>query len=141
MRARLRVAALALPVLLLAGCEDPAPSESSVSAASVAIPGGQDSCHPLTTNAVQAALAPPIAAATPGASATPAPPAGTPTSGATAAATVSQTDGLVFQPADVTVKVGDVMEWKNTGSTQHNVVFGGQPSISSQTMQGGATFE
>lgn len=286
MRARLCVAALALPVLLIAGCTDPTPPESSVATGSVSIPGGRDSCQPLTTAQVQPALAPPsaspsaspvgvpytshsvhvaamtvngalkanfvvdqctyadvggqsiivtlyapqqslgftgqisdltdltqgatrinlgstvalykqskpsaiiafengrsvlsiaypagepvggpsreqrlatlaaavlgvpapslppvtapVAQATPSASATPAAPAGTPTNGATAAATVNQTDGLQFQPSDITVKVGDVVEWKNTGSLQHNVIFGGQPSISSQTMQGGATYQ
>jgi len=286
MRARLRLAALALPVLILAGCEDPTPPESAVSAATVAIPGGQDACHPLTTSQVQSALAPPsaspaptpigvpytshtvhvaavnvagalkanfivdqctysdvggqsivvtlyapqpsngftgqlaeltdltqngtqitlgstmaaysqtrsgaviafqdgasvltiadpaaepaggpsreqrlvdlaaatlgvtppslppvaapIAQATASASASPAAPAGTPTSGATAAVVVNETDALQFQPSDVTVKVGDVVQWKNTQTLQHNVVFGTQKSLSSQTMNGGDSYE
>jgi plastocyanin len=286
MRARLRFAALALPVLILAGCEDPTPSESSVSAPALTIPGGRDSCQRLTTSDVQPALAPPsaspaptaagvpytrhsvhvaaasiagtlkpnfvvdqctysdvggqavivttyapqqsndftgqlaelsdltqgatqvplgstnaaykqstasaviafqdgavaisisypggepagspsreqrlvslaaavlgvpapslppvtapIAEATPAASATAAPPAGTPTSGATAAVVVNELDSLVFQSNDVTVHVGDVVEWKNAGSLQHNVVFGAQKSLSSQTMNGGDVYE
>ena len=47
----------------------------------------------------------------------------------------------MFQPSDVTVHVGDVVEWKNTGTLQHNVVFGAQKSLSSQTMNGGDTYE
>jgi plastocyanin len=286
MRARLRFAALALPALVLAACEDAPPPETSVTTASVAIPGGEDSCQLLTTNEVQPALAPPsqspaptppagpatahvvkvagttvggalkpnfvvdqctysdvggqaivvtvyapqqangftgqladlndltqnatqitigtttayytqtvtgavlalqrsafsvtfaypsgepaggpsreqrlanlaaamlsvappslppvtapIAAASPTASATPAAPAGQPTSGATAAVVVNETDALVFQSNDISVKVGDVVQWKNTGSLQHNVVFGGQATINSPTMNGGDTFE
>jgi plastocyanin len=83
----------------------------------------------------------PIAEASPAASATPAPPAGQPTSGATAAVVVNETDALKFEASDVTVKVGDVVQWKNTGTSAHNVAFGAQKTLNSPTMNGGDSFE
>jgi plastocyanin len=83
----------------------------------------------------------PVAQATPSASATAAPPAGQPTNGATAAVAVNETDALVFDPNAVTVKVGDVVQWKNGGAQVHNVVFGSQKTLNSPTMSGGDTFE
>jgi cytochrome c oxidase subunit II len=62
-------------------------------------------------------------------------------SGQPAATTVGETDGLKFEPASLTVKVGDVIEWKNEGTALHNVVFGNQSVPSSDTMNQGDTYE
>ena len=62
-------------------------------------------------------------------------------SGAAAAAKVAETDALTFQPSSATAKVGDVIEWTNTGSAVHNVVFDNQAVPSSDPMNQGDTFE
>jgi cytochrome c oxidase subunit 2 len=61
--------------------------------------------------------------------------------GATAGVKVAETDALVFQPSSATAKVGDVIEWTNTGNAVHNVVFDNQGVPSSDTMNQGDTFE
>ena len=61
--------------------------------------------------------------------------------GATAGVRVAETDALVFQPSSATAKVGDVIEWTNTGNAVHNVVFDNQGVPSSDTMNQGDTFE
>jgi heme/copper-type cytochrome/quinol oxidase subunit 2 len=62
-------------------------------------------------------------------------------SGAAAAVKVAETDALVFQPSSGTAKVGDVIEWTNTGNAVHNVVFDNQAVPSSDSMNLGDTFE
>ena len=61
--------------------------------------------------------------------------------GATAGVKVAEADALVFQPSSATAKVGDVIEWTNTGNAVHNVVFDNQGVPSSDTMNQGDTFE
>ena len=41
----------------------------------------------------------------------------------TANMTIDATDNLVFSPASSTAQVGEVVEFKNTGSVEHNVTF------------------
>ncbi len=41
----------------------------------------------------------------------------------TATMTVDATDNLVFSPASSTAQVGQIVEFKNTGSVEHNVTF------------------
>ncbi|HEY6378626.1 MAG TPA: plastocyanin/azurin family copper-binding protein [Candidatus Dormibacteraeota bacterium] len=41
----------------------------------------------------------------------------------TPATKVAQTDALKFEPNTISVKVGDVVEFDNTGSIVHNVTF------------------
>jgi plastocyanin len=41
----------------------------------------------------------------------------------TVAATIDATDNLVFVPASTTTSVGDVVEFKNTGTVAHTVTF------------------
>ncbi len=41
----------------------------------------------------------------------------------TATMTIDATDALVFSPASSTAQVGQVVEFKNTGSVEHNVTF------------------
>ena len=60
--------------------------------------------------------------------------------GQTANSTVNETDANVFQPATITVKVGQIVEWKNTGSVTHNVTFKQYDDITSTSMSGGATW-
>jgi plastocyanin len=61
--------------------------------------------------------------------------------GQTAAFTVKQTDQLQFSPSSATIKAGQVLEWTNSGQVAHNVTFDSYPAISSDTMNGGDTFE
>jgi cytochrome c oxidase subunit II/plastocyanin len=62
-------------------------------------------------------------------------------SGVPARTTVGETDDLKFVPTSITVKPGDVIEWKNNGALVHNVVFDNQLVPSSDTMNQGDTFE
>lgn len=55
----------------------------------------------------------------------------------TAKATVTEADALTFSPGDVSVKVGDIVEWTNGGSATHNVVF--NDGTKSDDMSGGST--
>lgn len=60
----------------------------------------------------------------------------------TAATTVDATDALVFVPAKSTVSVGQVIEFKNTGSVEHTVTFSGAEScLSDATLDPGATWD
>ena len=70
---------------------------------------------------------------------------GTVVSGQTANVTVNATDGLVFDPVTATAKVGQVVEWKNTGQIAHTVTFDSSidpnGTISTSSLTGGGTFE
>jgi plastocyanin len=61
--------------------------------------------------------------------------------GQTAAATVKESDQLQFSPTSVSIKAGDVLEWDNTGQIAHNVTFDDYQSITSDTMNGGDTYQ
>jgi cytochrome c oxidase subunit 2 len=74
------------------------------------------------------------------------PPPGTSTlaqtvSGQTANSNVSETDSLKFQPQNVTVAVGQVVQWTNSGSSVHNVTFDNKGVPASSTMSGGDKYE
>jgi len=56
----------------------------------------------------------------------------------TAVSTVKETDDLKFDPASASVKVGDIVEWDNSGTTPHNVTF--EAGVASPTMNGGDKF-
>jgi len=61
---------------------------------------------------------------------------GTPTT------TIDATDNLVFSPANNTVGTGQVIEFKNTGSVEHNVTFSGALScLTDNTLDPGATWD
>jgi len=62
-------------------------------------------------------------------------------SGAAAAAKVNETDELKFQPTTASAKVGDVVEWINTGTAVHNVIFDNRAVPGSESMNEGDTFE
>lgn len=60
--------------------------------------------------------------------------------GQTAGQKVSATDAQKFTPATVSVKVGDVVEWDNTGSILHNISFDSE-KISDSNFDKGNTFQ
>jgi plastocyanin len=53
---------------------------------------------------------------------------------------VSATDALKFDPSATSAKVGDVIEWTNTGTVAHNVTFA-DPTLTSTTLNAGNTWE
>ena len=69
------------------------------------------------------------------------PPPAEKVSGIAAASEVAETDDLKFQPASATVKVGDVVQWTNTGNALHSVTFDNQQVPSIDTQNGGEKFE
>jgi plastocyanin len=83
--------------------------------------------------------APSSAAATPSGATASGP--GQQVQGQTASATVKESDQLQFSPTSVTVKAGQVVEWDNTGQVAHNVTFDAYQSITSDTMNGGDTYQ
>ena len=54
---------------------------------------------------------------------------------------VSENDQLKFAPQSLSVKVGDVIQWSNDGSSVHNVTFDNKGVPSSDTMNGGDKYE
>ena len=68
-------------------------------------------------------------------------PAAEKVSGVAAGVKVDETDTLKFEPPSASAKVGDVIEWTNTGTAVHNVVFDNQAVPSSDSMNQGDTFE
>jgi plastocyanin len=66
---------------------------------------------------------------------------GTVVSGAAPTVTVDATDQDQFSPKTAHIKVGDVIEWKNTGVQTHSVTFDSDPAITRATLNGGETFE
>ncbi len=71
-------------------------------------------------------------AVTPAGGPEPAPP------GTAAALVVKETDELAFAPSTASIAAGDVVEWRNSGTTPHNVTF--EESAQSSPMQGGESF-
>ncbi|TMD89728.1 MAG: hypothetical protein E6I76_20215 [Chloroflexi bacterium] len=72
---------------------------------------------------------------------TPLPAAGSQVTGATAGQTVQETSTLKFDPASVSVSVGGVVLWTNSGTAPHNVTFDANPELTSQTMSPGDKYE
>ena len=60
-------------------------------------------------------------------------------SAGTADANVAATDQLTFAPNTTTVKVGQIVLWKNTGSVLHNITFG-QTCLNDGAFQPGGTW-
>ncbi|MGA8015110.1 MAG: plastocyanin/azurin family copper-binding protein [Candidatus Dormiibacterota bacterium] len=54
---------------------------------------------------------------------------------------VDATDQDVFSPETVTIKVGQVVEWKNTGIQTHSVTFTSDSGISDALLTSGKTWE
>jgi plastocyanin len=61
----------------------------------------------------------------------------------TVAATIDATDNLVFVPASTTTQVGDVVEFKNTGTVAHTVTFqdANDGCLSDAMLNPGSTWE
>lgn len=66
---------------------------------------------------------------------------GTVANGSPATVIVDATDQDVFSPQTVTVKVGQVVEWKNAGTQAHTVTFPKDATISDNLLSSGQTFE
>lgn len=54
---------------------------------------------------------------------------------------VAATSDLKFNPSNISVKVGDVIQWTNTGGVPHNVTFDQYQALTSQTLQQGDTWQ
>jgi plastocyanin len=62
--------------------------------------------------------------------------------GGSPGATVQATDDLAFAPQTVTVSVGQVLQWKNTGQVMHTVTFdGAQSCLTDAQLNGGSTWD
>jgi plastocyanin len=61
----------------------------------------------------------------------------------TVAMTINATDNLVFDPASSTAQVGQVIEFKNTGSVEHTVTFqdNNDGCLTDNTLDPGATWD
>jgi plastocyanin len=57
--------------------------------------------------------------------------------------TIAATDTLVFDPASSNAQVGDIIEFKNTGSVEHTVTFqdSNDGCLTDNTLDPGATWE
>ena len=58
----------------------------------------------------------------------------------TAAVKVAATDSLQFSPTSSSVKVGQVIEWTNTGSVLHNITFDEAGCLTDSAFQPQATW-
>lgn len=142
-RPRLLAASLAVAAIALAACGAlgsvaPPPSESL----QAGIYGGGT----IPPSTAASASPTPTASATPTSVGTAAPggpcnACGTKVTGVTPAVTVQATDQDVFDPETVTIKVGDVVEWKDVGLQSHTVTFSGDAAISDSLLKSGQTFE
>ena len=56
-------------------------------------------------------------------------------------ANVSATDQLKFDPTTTTVAIGQVIQWKDTGSVAHNVTFDSSSDATSPTLNPGDTWQ
>jgi len=66
---------------------------------------------------------------------------GSKVTGQSAATKLKETDELKFSPNSAAVKVGDVVEWDNSGSVAHNVTFDDFSAITSDTMNSGDSYQ
>jgi plastocyanin len=134
---------------LLAAC-GAASSAAPTPASESLVPGiyGQNGVSALTSPLPGSASPSATASATPTPS--PTPPAGpvtpctscgTVASGSQPATTVDATDQDVFKPQTVTITVGQVVQWKNTGTQPHTVTFPKDAAISDNLLSSGQTFE
>lgn len=61
----------------------------------------------------------------------------------TAATTVGANDNLTFTPQNVTVNVGQVLQWHNTGAIMHTVTFNSSNAscLTDPSLNGSATWD
>jgi cytochrome c oxidase subunit II len=62
-------------------------------------------------------------------------------SGQPAAANVKETDALTFDPLTASVKVGEVVQWTNSGTQIHDITFDNGAVPASDNQSGGAKYE
>ena len=67
-------------------------------------------------------------------------PIGSVASSGAATTTVNEVTGQKFNPNSATVKVGQVVEWKNADTIAHNVTFDGHDEVSNSNMNACDTF-
>jgi plastocyanin len=58
-----------------------------------------------------------------------------------AAMVIAATDQNIFDPAMQVASVGEIIEWKNTGSVTHNLVFSYDASIGDPVLAGGGVWQ
>jgi plastocyanin len=63
------------------------------------------------------------------------------TESGTATTKISATDTLQFSPSSSNAKVGDVVQWTNTGSVLHNITFDADSCLTDSSFQPQATWE
>lgn len=90
----------------------------------------------LAVGAVACGNGPPHGSQKPGGS-----PIGTVVRDMPADATVKATDSLLFSPTSITVKVGGVLEFDNSGSVFHNVTFTDHSDLDDSNFPGGAKWQ
>ncbi len=138
------IAAVAACLLTACGATSSIPVEPSESLATT------PTISEAATSASSAAATPsPSATSSPSATPSSGPPVkggpcngcGTVANGSTPAAVVDATDQDVFSPETVTIKVGQVVEWKNTGIQSHSVTFTSDSAISEALLSSGKTWE
>jgi plastocyanin len=59
----------------------------------------------------------------------------------TAAVIISATDQNTFDPVVQDATVGEIIEWRNTGSVTHNLVYPDDASISDPVLAGGGVWQ
>lgn len=59
----------------------------------------------------------------------------------TAAVIILATDQNIFEPARQDATVGEIIEWKNTGSVTHNLVFSSGASIGDPALESGGVWQ
>lgn len=65
----------------------------------------------------------------------------TPSGLGTPATQIAATADLKFNPTNVSVKTGQVVQWSNTGGVPHNVTFDNYADLTSPTLQQGDTWQ
>src|SRR5438270_11634089 len=61
--------------------------------------------------------------------------------GVPAGSNVAETDDLKFQPSSASIKVGDVVQWTNTGNSIHDITFDNGAVPTSDNQNGGDKYE
>jgi plastocyanin len=109
---------------------------SGISSPGAATPSPSPSPSPSATPSAS-----PTASGSPGSTGGPCNSCGTVVTGVTPTVVVDANDQLRFVPQTVSVKVGDVVEWKNVGTVLHSVTFQSDQQISDATLGRGQSFE
>ncbi len=115
-----------------------APAVSSPAVASSSPVGGNRSSSPAVASNPPGSTPRAVASTSPGAGSSGAGPGVVAVGSGTPATKVQETDKLTFEPASVTVKVGDIVGFTNMGIAPHNVTFAA--GLASPMMNGGDSF-